>query len=388
MNLLYERFQLTKDRLQSTFNLQDAKWRLIRKWYENDSMETDCDVSDKGDRSTNRKTDSTYFSRIRDKLNKGTLNPKNNEYLNQLAFVQKRGYSNKEREINPGASVPAPANPTGNIISSFKYANTNDTLPKCSSIEQFNKEIDEKAQYMLNNPNGNTRKRNFYEAFELCQDEYNEPVEDYASKYDKYNDHASKKRRKVISDDEEESDNQNIKLNTQNDQVDISRFIKKSDIPIPDAPKKEPTPVWTKKNDFVSPSKEDNSYKLYKENPIERIAGGFNSQYNTFQNREMQRPPNNDRGDNNQYNSVRNYNQSEPEFNDQNFNQSRNYKDKRAGSAKLSECDDDYFYKNKPQNPNNKNSMTGDRYIDDANAGKGFVSAEKQLRLKIIIIFI
>ena len=374
--MLYERFELTKDRLQSVYNFQDARWKLIQKWYDNDIMETDEDEKDKKINENKTHKESQYFERIRDKLNKGSLNFKDNEYLNQLAFVQKKGYVNREREINPGAHVPAPANPNGNIISTFKYANTNDTLPKWNSIEQFNKEIDEKAQYMLNNPNGNNRKRTYIEAFEVYEDQYSEPAEDYAAKYNKYNDYVVNKRRKVISDDEDDEDEE-MKEIPQNDKVDLSKFIKKSDMVIPEIPKKEPTPIWTKPSDLKSPSKEGNAYKVYKDNPIEKIAGGFNNQYNTFQNKEIAAPPVRNYRESHTPN-TKGYYQQEPEYNDQRSNYSKNYKEKRAGSVKLSECDDDFFYKNKQQNPDSKNPRTGDKYIDDANSGKGFVSAEKQ----------
>lgn len=162
------------ERLSGINSSARHRHRLFKKTFESEAMDTDDDTNDKNLERVRQWRKGTIFDKLNDKLAKNTLGISDNPYLKQLVFRSKKTFSNRDREINPGSNVPAPTNPNGNIISSFKYANTNDTLPRCSSIEQFNRELDERAQYELNNPHANSRKRNRTQAFDEIPDMYTE----------------------------------------------------------------------------------------------------------------------------------------------------------------------------------------------------------------------
>jgi fidgetin-like protein 1 len=368
----YERNEWLPDRLQAINNLAKLRYHQIKRRHKQEWIDTDDDSGSKENKIPNKKK-GKIFEQYEDKLKNKTMTLDDNAYLKQLIWRSKRAYVNREREINPGVNVPAPSNPNGNLISSFKYANTNESLPKCNSIEQFNKEIDERAQYLQNNPNANAGKRTYQQAFEEMPDLYTE--KDNYPNLNKFvpNPKQNAKRRRVQDeedeDEDESMDEEEGDRAQEEEKINISKYFKQSDYrAVTYQPKKdEPTPMWMKKDKKIeSPLKEDPNCKVYKHHPYEKLIKGEG--YKTLGNRFPQ----------NQQSKgslpMDGWYQTSPSRYPS--------KNERKKNGRMSDGDDDYYY-NKRSQHDDRNSATGDKYIDDANWGRGFVSAEKQYNFEM-----
>ena len=260
------------------------------------------------------------------------------------------------------------------------FENTNDTLPKCTSLNQFNRELDEKAQYLKNNPNAiqPSRKRKYRQNFEDIPppDVYTESPENAynLSNFIK-NPHPIRKRDKKIIEDSDESD---IEIIAQAD--DISRFIPKRTGPeVPDATPK-PTKMFIKKDEIVeSPLKQDPDIKVCKDNPYAKMLGDeikndYKSLNQTQSRTNLPMPSFNGY----QSKSISNPNLNDIRSNNKNSKNS-NYGPKQYKRAKYCEQNDDDFYA-KGKQIQDDTQRTGDMEIDYANSGRGFANGLKQFK--------
>ena len=255
--------------------------------------------------------------------------------------------------INPDANVPAPVNPNAGAISNFKYANTNDNLPKSTSMSQFNKEIEERNQYQLNNPNANSRRRTHNQAFDDYPDLYSER-ENYPSLNNIVKEpNNTQGRNRRISDDESEEEEEEKQIE---EKVNITKFFKPSDYGTPNTKNEEPTPMWMKRDEKLEQKKKEEAegYKKFDSNILRKMAEEPIPSYNN-------RRPHQD-------------NYDPPAPGPSSTNNIYFPERKRKKSSRYSDEEDDKFYGKKARRE--VKSQTGNRDLDQAYSGKGFVNAD------------
>ncbi|CAI2384885.1 unnamed protein product [Moneuplotes crassus] len=347
----YQETMRQEERLQGLNNSQKYAFGLHQEMCKQNYEDTD----EPGQTVKSSKiTNSKVFNKFKQKMDNRQLNFSDNLYLRQLACRSKKVYENKEREKNPGEVVPAPVNPNGGVISNFRYANTNDTLPKSTSILQFNKEIDERKQYQLNNPNASSRKRTFDQTFGDIPDTYQERDNYRSLSSVVENPDFQKKRDRKISDS---SSSGSESEEEEDKQMDISRFIKKSEFSPPNISTEKPTEVFSKNKEVMKKTQQDDSYKVVKTNIYEKIICED----------KPDRPGMN----------LPHFDKSLPPENLYNPSSKRERK-----RAKYSDEDDDKYYRQTKTDPRKSNS--GDSYLDRANSGTGFATAERQFHHNMV----